>query len=78
MEALKEHKMKIPRDMGIIGYDNIFFSSLLYPKLTTVENPIKEMSVNAANLILDALERKRNLQGFSVALRSALILRSSC
>ncbi len=78
MEALKEHKMKIPRDMGVVGYDNIYFSSLLYPKLTTVENPIREMSVNAANLMLDALERKRNLQGFSVALRSALMLRSSC
>ena len=78
MEALKEHKMKIPRDMGVVGYDNIYFSSLLYPKLTTVDNPIKEMSVNAANLMLDALERKRNLQGFSVALRSALMLRSSC
>ena len=78
MEAIKERKWKMPRDIGIVGYDNIYFSSFLYPKLTTVENPIREMSVNAANLMLDALERKRNLLGLSVALRSALIVRKSC
>ena len=78
MEALKEKKFKIPRDMGVVGYDNIYFSSFLYPKLTTVENPIREMAVNAANLMLDALERRRNLLGLSVALRSALIVRKSC
>ena len=70
--------MKMPRDIGIVGYDNIYFSSFLYPKLTTVENPIREMSVNAANLVLDALERQRNLLGLSVALRSSLIVRKSC
>ncbi len=78
MEALKEQRLKMPRDMGIVGYDNIYFSSFLYPKLTTVENPIREMSINAANLMLDALERRQNLSGFSVALRSALIVRKSC
>jgi DNA-binding LacI/PurR family transcriptional regulator len=78
MEAIKEKKLKMPRDMGIVGYDNIYFSSFLYPKLTTVENPIREMAGNAANLMLDALERRRNLLGFSVALRSALMVRKSC
>lgn len=78
MEAIKERKWKMPRDIGIVGYDNIYFSSFLYPKLTTVENPIREMSVNAANLMLDALERQRNLLGLSVALRSSLIVRKSC
>ncbi|MEG0127057.1 MAG: substrate-binding domain-containing protein, partial [Clostridia bacterium] len=46
MEAAKDLKLKIPRDLGIVGYDNIYFSSFLYPKLTTVANPIKEMAVN--------------------------------
>ncbi|MEG2950951.1 MAG: substrate-binding domain-containing protein, partial [Clostridia bacterium] len=78
MEAAKDLKLKIPRDLGIVGYDNIYFSSFLYPKLTTVANPIKEMAVNAASLMLDALENKRNLQGVSVVLRSSLIVRKSC
>lgn len=78
MEALKERKMKIPRDMGIIGYDNIYFSSFLYPTLTTVENPSADMALNAIRLLLDALDELRNLSGISVTLRSTLIERQSC
>jgi len=78
MEALKEKKLKMPRDMGMIGYDNIYFSSFLYPALTTVENPSVEMAKNAITLLLDALERLRSLSGNSVVLRSSLIVRKSC
>ncbi len=78
MEALKEKKMKMPRDMGIIGYDNIYFSSFLYPALTTVENPSHDMALNAIGLLLDALDRLRSLSGISVTLRSSLIVRKSC
>ncbi len=78
MEAIKDKKFKIPKDISVVGYDNISFSSYLYPKLTTVENPITQMSVNSMNLMLDALEQKRNLLGISVALRSSLIVRKSC
>lgn len=78
MEALKEKKLKMPRDMGLIGYDNIYFSSFLYPALTTVENPSVEMAKNAITLLLDALERLRSLSGISVVLRSSLIVRKSC
>lgn len=78
MEALKEKKVKIPRDMGVIGYDNIYYSSFLYPPLTTVENPSREMALNAIRLLLDAVEDLRSLAGISVTLRSTLIVRKSC
>ena len=78
MEALKEKKVKIPRDMGVVGYDNIYYSSFLYPPLTTVENPSREMALNAIRLLLDAVEDLRSLAGISVTLRSTLIVRKSC
>ncbi len=78
MEALKEKKVKIPRDMGVVGYDNIYYSSFLYPPLTTVENPSRDMALNAIRLLLDAVEDLRSLAGISVTLRSTLIVRKSC
>ncbi len=78
MEALHDRKMRIPRDMGIVGYDNIDFSRFLHPALTTVENPIGEMSYRAAHLLLDALEKGRNLAGMTVMAGAALIERNSC
>ena len=78
MEALKARKMKIPQEMAIVGYDNIYFSNFLYPTLTTVENPIQKMSREAADLLLDELEHGKGLGGISVMLNATLIERSSC
>ncbi|NLB90415.1 MAG: LacI family transcriptional regulator [Clostridiales bacterium] len=78
MEAIKDKKLKIPKDIGIVGYDNIYFSSFLFPKLTTVENPINQMSIRAMRLMLDALEKQKKLEGMSVILESSLVVRDSC
>ncbi len=78
IEALKTHKMKVPRDMGIIGYDNIYFSNFIFPKLTTVENPTKDLGIHAIHLILGAIEENKKLAGISRVLQSPLIIRSSC
>lgn len=43
---------KIPRDVQLIGFDNIGFSSLFTPELTTVEQPITRMGTLAAQIII--------------------------
>lgn len=78
IEALKTHRLKVPRDMGIVGYDNIYFSNFIFPKLTTVENPTKELGIHAIHLILDAVEDNKKLAGISKVLQSSLVIRSSC
>ncbi len=42
----------IPRDLSVIGYDNIPFAKYIAPKLTTVNNPIHEMGKMAALWVL--------------------------
>lgn len=78
MEALHNRKMKIPRDMGIVGYDNIDFSKFLHPALTTVENPIQEMSYEAINILLGTLKTGKSLGGMSVMTGATFIERKSC
>lgn len=77
MEALKTKGYKLPRDMGIIGYDNIYFSKFLYPGLTTVENPTKDLGSFSMNLIMDSIMGQQELAGKYIVLSSALILRQS-
>ncbi len=50
--------IRVPEDLSIIGFDNQPFSSLLIPKLTTVELPTYEMGRLAARNILAKLEGK--------------------
>ena len=65
-------------DMGIVGYDNVYFSSFLYPKLTTVQNPSGEMAANAIRILLDVLENGGSLTDMSVQLKCSLVVRESC
>ncbi|MGI6735018.1 MAG: LacI family DNA-binding transcriptional regulator [Bacilli bacterium] len=48
--------IKIPDDISLIGFDDIFYSSILETKLTTVKQPIAEMSKATCDLLLDIIE----------------------
>lgn len=77
MEALKTRNLKIPQDIAIVGYDNIYFSNYLYPTLTTVENPIQIMAMEAIKLLLDELDGSEHLAGRIVMIEGKLVVRNS-
>ena len=52
MKCAREHKLDLPKDLAIIGFDNVHFTNYLYPTLTTVDNPVEKMGIMAANLVL--------------------------
>lgn len=77
MEAAKAHKLKIPRDIAVVGYDNIYYSNFLYPRLTTVENPTKGLGETAINMLIEHLTNNEKLGGAKTVLESTLIIRNS-
>jgi LacI family transcriptional regulator len=48
--------MDIPRDMSIVGFDDIPISSYMSPQLTTIRVPADEMGSRAARAIISAIE----------------------
>ncbi|AXV65410.1 MULTISPECIES: LacI family DNA-binding transcriptional regulator [Pseudoalteromonas] len=52
MKCAREHNFELPKDLAIIGFDNVHFTSYLYPTLTTIDNPVEQMGKMAANLVL--------------------------
>ena len=54
--AVKEKGLKIPQDVGIIGFSNSSYVTLLDPPLTTVEQPGFEMGQEAARLLIRQIE----------------------
>ncbi|AEE96949.1 LacI family DNA-binding transcriptional regulator [Mahella australiensis] len=50
--AIKEHDLRIPDDISIIGYDNIYLSTLMDPPLTTIKQPIYDMGDHAVDVII--------------------------
>ncbi|ULT56086.1 LacI family transcriptional regulator [Neobacillus drentensis] len=56
MNYLKGKGMKIPEDVGLMGYDNIDVLKYITPKLTTVEYPIECIGYKAAESLVHKIE----------------------
>ncbi|PTO71915.1 LacI family DNA-binding transcriptional regulator [Vibrio splendidus] len=52
MTSLQDQGISVPNDISVIGFDDVLLARYLYPRLTTMHNPIDEMSTYAANLAI--------------------------
>lgn len=50
--------IKIPTELQVIGYDDISFSKMITPRLTTISQPAYEIGYKGADLLCDVLENK--------------------
>lgn len=55
LQYLYENKIKVPEDFGIVGYDDLYFSSLPMINLTTISQPRDLMGKQAVNLLVEQI-----------------------
>ncbi|AGK95748.1 LacI family DNA-binding transcriptional regulator [Clostridium pasteurianum] len=77
MNACKKANFNVPEDISIIGFDNILVSSLVEPKLTTVDQNMYALGENAANRILHII-RNDDKELTKIILDTKLVIRGSC
>ncbi len=77
MQALLEQGMRIPRDVRIVGIDDVAYASLLPVPLTTVHQPCREIGEAALRVMLDRLDRPK-MAARDVLLDCTLVIRKSC
>ncbi|WFD12334.1 substrate-binding domain-containing protein [Tepidibacter hydrothermalis] len=58
IKALKEMKLDVPNDISVVGFDDIYMSSLIDPELTTIRQPNYEMGYKAIEILINAIENK--------------------
>ena len=75
MIALREAGLAIPKDVSVMGFDDIEFASVAYPPLTTIRQPLQEMGATAAEILLRKLAKGGVVE--DIRLRPELIMRSS-
>lgn len=51
-QALEEAGVRVPKDVSLVGYDDIPVAQELRPRLTTVHVPLEEMGRQAVRLAL--------------------------
>ena len=58
MKAIKDHGLRVPEDVAVIGYDNLDISELMDPPLTTMAQPFYEAGAMAAERLIALMEGK--------------------
>jgi len=74
-EYAHEHQIDIPSQLGVVGFSNSILSSILIPKLTTVEQLGEQMGETAFDYFFQIRKDKRN--SFQKTFESKLIVRES-
>lgn len=75
---LHEAGLSIPRDLSVVGFDNVFFSELIHPALTTIEQPVAAMGEGVVAALLDVIEgREVPPEQRNLVYEPKLVVRSS-
>lgn len=77
-DYLKQIKLQIPQDVGVVGFDDVFVSQYLNPPLTTVQVNIEEVGKRAAELLLKKIQNTNNTPSSVVHIPTELVIRESC
>jgi DNA-binding LacI/PurR family transcriptional regulator len=77
IRALRDNGKRIPQDFAVVSKDNIDIAGAVDPALTTVNLPSYQMGVEAINMLMRLISKKR-LEKKRVTLASELIVRRSC
>lgn len=77
MKALREHRLRVPKDVSLIGINDMETSRYLDPMLTTVAIPMREMGSHAAKMLIDRISGGHK-EPVKLILPSTLICRESC
>ena len=77
-DYIKQIKLQIPKDIGVVGFDDIFVSQYLNPPLTTVHVNIEEVGKKAAELLLKKIQSNNGIQSSVINIPTELIIRESC
>jgi DNA-binding LacI/PurR family transcriptional regulator len=78
MRALAQSNIGCPKDVSIIGIDDLDWADVMSPRPTLIAQPIGEMTRTAIATLLEEIETAKRPNGRRVLFEPKLITRDSC
>ena len=86
MKAIQSAGLQVPEDFSVVGFDNSPLSKMVYPQLTTIAQPIKEMADLTVELLVEKIHLKENQKRNKqltpeyqrIVLDTNIVVRESC
>jgi DNA-binding LacI/PurR family transcriptional regulator len=78
VQALREAGRRVPEDVSVVGFDDIQSAAFQNPALTTVRQPLREMGVIAAEMLLQRITAPPNTPyPKEIVVEPSLVVRAS-
>ncbi|WP_263357609.1 LacI family DNA-binding transcriptional regulator [Acidicapsa ligni] len=76
--ALREAGLQVPRDVSVVGFDDVLFAASSHPALTTVRQPLRQMGQIAATTLLGLIQGDGKLApGSVITVHPEFVIRKS-
>jgi len=75
LRALHARRLRVPADISVVGFDDLFIASYTDPPLTTVRQPKRRMGFLAMESLLQLMSGQNPSQAITVA--AELVVRES-
>jgi LacI family transcriptional regulator len=76
-EAARLHRLRIPDDLSVVGFDDLPMSGWVSPPLTTIIQPLASMAAMATRTVLALLDGRTDTSSNRVELTTSLVVRAS-
>lgn len=76
MKGLHISGMKVPKDVSVLGMDDLEFGNMVTPSLSSIHYPFKDMMEQAINLLLKQMEEE-HLMNDTIVLEPGLTVKDS-
>jgi DNA-binding LacI/PurR family transcriptional regulator/signal transduction histidine kinase len=76
METLEKYNIRVPKEVAVVGFDNIDETTFVLPPLTTIQQPFYEQGRLAADALLALMAGEQPRA--EIILPTRLIVRNSC
>jgi LacI family transcriptional regulator len=77
LNCLRDHRISVPDDIAIVGFDDIQWAQYARPSLTTVHQPKDEVAAIATEIIMELITGERSVP-IRKQLKPVLVIRESC
>jgi LacI family transcriptional regulator len=80
LQTLQNTRFSIPKDLALVGFDDVDLASVLTLPLTTVSQSAADLGFRAATLLFERIESQSGpiFDGAKIVLPTRLIVRGSC
>ena len=77
MQAARDRGLELPRDLSVVGFDDLPMAARVWPNLTSVRLPIRDMGRMAAEKLLAPMRGVDPAKMQQPEVRPALVVRKS-